>query len=247
MANAGPPVEVADGVLRCGTDHVNWYLVEGASDAYVVDAGFPTHWEELEGVLAARGRGPDDLAACLLTHAHPDHVGFAQRLAEEADVRVWLHEAGDARARDGGDPPLGGFLRNLWHPEIARYVIEIVRSDGTSVDPVTDHDTFDDGTGFDLPGSPEAIHLPGHTEGQVAYYLRDRDVLLCGDALATVDFETWNGHGPRLLPPWLNEDHDQARRSVETLETVGDVVLAPGHGDPWTGNLESAIRSLPKD
>ena len=87
------------------------------------------------------------------------------------------------------------------------------------------------------------IHVPGHTEGDVAFYLPDRDVFLCGDALATVDFETWQGNRPQLLPPWLNVDHAQARASLDHFESRGDVVLLPGHGDPWTGRLTETIRA----
>jgi len=66
-------------------------------------------------------------------------------------------------------------------------------------------------------------------------------VLCCGDALATVDFETWQGHRPQLLPAWLNVDHEQARASLHWFDDLGEVVLLPGHGDPWTGDLPGAI------
>lgn len=90
-------------------------------------------------------------------------------------------------------------------------------------------------------GQPRVIHVPGHTEDEVAFYLPDREVLFCGDALATVDFETWQGNSPQLMPSWLNVDHEQARESLTRLEPLGEVVLLPGHGDPWTGDLTEAL------
>ena len=101
---------------------------------------------------------------------------------------------------------------------------------------------LDDYRELDVPGKPAVIHLPGHTDGEVAFYLADRDVLSCGDALATVDFETWQGNTPQLLPRWLNVDHDQARSSLGALESLGEVLLLPGHGDPWTGDLADVLR-----
>ncbi len=242
MALLETQLDAVDGVHRCGSDRVNWYLVEENDGLTVVDTGFPTHWSQLLERLDAMGRDVAAIDACILTHAHPDHIGFAERL-REAGVPVWLHEADVQRARDGGDPPLGEFAKRLWRPAVARYLVEVVRSDGTAIPPVTGVETFSDGDELDVPGQPRVVHVPGHTEGEAAFWLPDRGVLLCGDALATVDFETWRGRSPRLLPAWLNRDHQQARRSLSKLESLGEVALLPGHGDPWTGRMADVVEN----
>ncbi|WP_267643217.1 MBL fold metallo-hydrolase [Haloarchaeobius amylolyticus] len=242
MATTERTVEIAEGVYRCGSQRLNWYLIEENDELTVVDTGFPTHWEGLIGQLDTLGYDLADIEACLLTHAHPDHIGFAAQLRERADLPVWLHPGDRERAQAGGQPPLGGFVKNLWRPAVLRYLIEVLQSDGTSIPPVRMTEPLEEGSDPDVPGQPQVIHLPGHTDGEVAFYLPDREVLLCGDALATVDFETWRGNSPQLLPPWLNVDDDRARESLARLESLGEVVLLPGHGDPWTGDLADAIR-----
>jgi glyoxylase-like metal-dependent hydrolase (beta-lactamase superfamily II) len=243
MASIETGPEIADGIYLCGSKHVNWYLIEENGALTVIDAGFPTHWQHFREQLHALDYSLSDIEACLLTHAHPDHIGFAERLRTKGDVPLWLHESGIQRAKAGGDPPLGGFVKNLWRPAVLRYFIEVFRSDGTSITPVTTVEPFDEGAALDVPGHPQAIHVPGHTEDEVVFYLPDREVLFCGDALATVDFETWEGNTPQLMPSWLNVDHEQAQESVRSLESIGEVVLLPGHGDPWTGDLSEAIRA----
>jgi glyoxylase-like metal-dependent hydrolase (beta-lactamase superfamily II) len=183
--------ELTEGVYRCGSDRVNWYLLEDDNALTVIDTGFPTHWQQFLHRLDELGYGRTDIEACLLTHAHPDHIGFAERLRETCGVPVWLHPADVQRARTGGEPPLGGLVKNPWRPAVLRYFIEVIRSDGTSIQPVQTVERLDDGRELDVPGKPAVIHVPGHTESEVAFYLPDRDVLFCGDALATVDFETW--------------------------------------------------------
>jgi glyoxylase-like metal-dependent hydrolase (beta-lactamase superfamily II) len=234
--------ELTEGVYRCGSDRVNWYLIEDDDALTVIDTGFPTHWQQFRKRLDGMGYDRTDIEACLLTHAHPDHIGFAERLRETCDVSVWLHPADVQRAQAGGEPPLGGMVKNIWRPAVLRYAIEVIQSDGTSIQPVQTVERFHNGQELDVPGQPVVIHVPGHTEGEGAFYLPDREVLFCGDALSTVDFETWQGNTPQLLPQWLNTDHDQARASLADLRSLGDVLLLPGHGDPWTGDLSDALR-----
>ena len=79
LAYAPAAAEVmADGVVRLGSDQVNWYLVEEAGVVTVVDAGLPRFRPQLEEGLRLLGRQPADVGAVILTHAHADHVGLAE-------------------------------------------------------------------------------------------------------------------------------------------------------------------------
>jgi glyoxylase-like metal-dependent hydrolase (beta-lactamase superfamily II) len=234
--------ELTEEVCRCGSNRVNWYLVEDDDSPTVIDTGFPTHWQGFLHRLDDLGHDRTDIEACLLIHAPPDHIGFAKRVRETCDASVWLHPADVPRAQAGGEPPLGGMIKNLWRPAILRYFIEVVQSEGTSIQPVRPVERVHDSRELEVPGMPVVIHVPGHTAGEVAFYLPDRDVPFCGDAPATVDFETWRDDTPQLLPQWLNTDHDRARASLSDLESPGDVLLLPGHGDPSTVDLTDALR-----
>src|SRR3712207_5707082 len=84
---------VAEGVHRVEDAYTNWYLVEDGSRLTVVDAGVPTSWGSFTGALNQLGFSPADVDAIVLTHAHFDHVGFAEKARSELGVPVWVHDA----------------------------------------------------------------------------------------------------------------------------------------------------------
>ena len=71
--------DVVGGVHRIGEYFVNWYLIEEGGRLTVVDAGLPASWRSLSDALQRIGRVPGDVEALVLTHAHFDHIGFAER------------------------------------------------------------------------------------------------------------------------------------------------------------------------
>src|SRR5262245_19062099 len=72
--------EVAPGVHRLGNSMVNYYVVEADGGLTLVDAGLPAFYRELEEFLRGRGKTVSDIDALLLTHAHGDHVGIAEKV-----------------------------------------------------------------------------------------------------------------------------------------------------------------------
>src|SRR5690606_15574799 len=94
-------MEVAPGVHRVGNAYVNCYLVEGGDRATLVDAGLPG----FRAQIAARLQ---DIAAVILTHAHPDHVGMAEEVRVGARAPVWVHEADAHMARTAKGHPRDG-------------------------------------------------------------------------------------------------------------------------------------------
>ena len=84
-------VEVASGVWHCWTKMVGWVLVVDGDEVMLVDTGYPGDWGRVVASLDSIGRTPADVAAVVLTHAHPDHLGSAQRFADH-QKQVLLHE-----------------------------------------------------------------------------------------------------------------------------------------------------------
>ena len=90
---------VADGIHRIEDAYTNWYIVEDEGALTIVDAGVPTSWNSLQEALGALGRRRTDVRALVLTHAHFDHIGFAERARTERGIPVYVHENDVPRAR----------------------------------------------------------------------------------------------------------------------------------------------------
>jgi glyoxylase-like metal-dependent hydrolase (beta-lactamase superfamily II) len=84
----GGHVQVADGVHRLTPGVCNFYLIENGGKLVLVDASAPRDWDLLVRILATMGRWLEDLDAVLITHAHSDHTGFAERARTTAEVPV---------------------------------------------------------------------------------------------------------------------------------------------------------------
>jgi glyoxylase-like metal-dependent hydrolase (beta-lactamase superfamily II) len=238
----GGRVQVADGLYRLTGGVCNFYLIEDGGKLVLVDAGAPRDWGLLVRTLASLGRGLDSLDAVLVTHAHSDHIGFAERARTTAEVPVWIHQADAAVA--GGAKPGGndGTARSyLLRVEFYRTLVSLARRGATRLIPVQEVSTFAEGEVLEVPGRPRVVHAPGHTPGCSALLLEGRRVLLTGDVLATRNPLTGRV-GPQIMPSGLNRDTPQALRSLDVLDGIPAEVLLPGHGEPWTEGAAEAAR-----
>jgi glyoxylase-like metal-dependent hydrolase (beta-lactamase superfamily II) len=235
-------VQVAEGVHRLTGGVCNFYLVEDGGKLVLVNAGAPHDWDLLVRTLATLGRGLGDLEAVLLTHAHSDHTGFAERARDTASVPVWIHQADEAQAK-GAKPAKndGRASAYLLRAEFYRTLFSLARRGATRLIPIRELSTFADGETLELPGRPRVVHAPGHTPGCAALLLEGRRVLLTGDMLATRNPLTGRV-GPQIMPSGLNRDTPMALRSLDALDTVTADVLLPGHGEPWTEGAPEAAR-----
>src|SRR5215210_92086 len=145
-----------------------------------------------DGILDAARELGRPIVRIALTHAHGDHVGSLDALAEalpQAEVSISARDArflGGDRTLDPGEPKSklrGGYPTTKTRP-------------GRELRP------------GDRVGSLEVVAAPGHTPGQVAFLdTRDR-TLIAGDAFSTLGgVETSAKVNPRFPLPTLATWH----------------------------------------
>jgi glyoxylase-like metal-dependent hydrolase (beta-lactamase superfamily II) len=234
-------LEVCAGVHAVEHAHTNCYLVEGDDGVTLVDAGFPATWDLVQRALRLIGRSVDDVRGLVLTHGHFDHVGFARRLQQEHGVEVWVHPADFALTRNPYryKPQEPRLLHPLTHPRGLPVLGAMVAAGALRVRGVDADHALVPGP-LALPGAPQVLHTPGHTDGSCVLFLPERRALLTGDALVTLD--PYNGRrGPRIVAPSATHDTAQSRASLAPLAELGVDHVLPGHGAPWTGGIASAV------
>jgi glyoxylase-like metal-dependent hydrolase (beta-lactamase superfamily II) len=232
---------VAEGIHRVADSYTNWYLVEEDGRLTVVDAGVPSSWASLHDALGKLGRRPSDVEALVLTHGHFDHVGFAERARAELGVPVYVHE---------NDAPLTAHPWRYDHersraPYFATrvralpIVATFLRHRAFWPHPVEQVIRYADGV-LPVPGAPHVVFTPGHTLGHCSLHFPERDAVIAGDALVTLDPYTGR-RGPRLVARAATVDSERNLRTLDALAATGARTVLVGHGEPWREGVESAV------
>jgi glyoxylase-like metal-dependent hydrolase (beta-lactamase superfamily II) len=233
-ADEGRTFEYARDVTRVATGFVNAYMIGTREEWVLVDTGLPGFARVIERAAEARFGPGARPAAIVLTHAHVDHAGNADRLALEWDVPVLAHPlempylTGESDYPPP-DPTLGGAIAQL--SRVFPYGGRALSAQLFSL------------SGDSIPGLRDWqwIHTPGHTAGHVSLYRRRDGTLIAGDAFVTLNMDSWVQLARRTPEPCnppapLTTDWDAARRSVENLAALEPRAAAAGHGLPIAGD-----------
>jgi glyoxylase-like metal-dependent hydrolase (beta-lactamase superfamily II) len=233
--------EVGPGVWHARAEHVSWTLITEGDEVTLVDTGWPGDRERVVASLERIGRSPADVAAIVLTHGHPDHLGSAAWFHREHDIPVWAHESEAANVRGERIEQVSPLrlLSMAWRRDVRVWLRDVARLGARKVERPGTVETFD-GRGLDVPGRPIPVHTPGHTSGHCALHLPDRGVLLAGDALMTAHGLA-DRTGPQLLPSFFQADLDQAMASLQLLAPLEAEVVVCGHGPAFDGSPAAAV------
>lgn len=233
---------VADGIHLLTHAHVNVYLIEDDDGVTVVDAGLPIMWSMLGDALEQIGRPPQDVRALVLTHGHFDHVGFARRMHQEWSVPVLVHPEDERLAAHPYryTPQRNRLLYPLLHPRSLPVIGAMAAAGALNVRGIRQTQALRADEAAAVPGRPQVIHTPGHTDGHVVLDLPDRGAVLSADALVTLDPYT-GIRGPQIVASAATKDTGQAMASLQAIAATGARSVLPGHGAPWNQGAGSAV------
>ncbi len=232
--------EIAPGVAIVPTLIANAYLVDSASWV-LVDACAPGNERRIQRAAERRfGRGSRP-RAILLTHGHFDHAGSAGLLADTWGIHVYVHSQELPYLTGGSLYPPFDLTSPGFFTRIARFFPTSTVNLGTRVSTLEPKQA--------MPGLPdwEMIETPGHTGGHVSFFRRSDAVLLAGDAVTTMNLDSFLGTVARrkrvCRPPVpATIDWKSARQSVEVLASLRPSLIAAGHGVPMRDAADELSR-----
>lgn len=242
--------DAAPGIHRVEDAFTNWYLVEQDGRLTIVDAGVPGSWASLSQAVGTVGRSLSDVEAVVLTHAHFDHMGFAERARRQLGVPVWVHENDVPLTRK---PRLYGRERTpLYYlatkPRALPIIAALLRERAFWPKPIGEVTRYRDEGELPVPGSPRILFTPGHTVGHCSLHLPGRDAVITGDAVVNLNPYT-GATGPQIVARAATADSHRNLRSLDAIADSGASTLLPGHGQVWrddaTAVVEQARRAGP--
>jgi hydroxyacylglutathione hydrolase len=193
-----------------GMTQANCYIVgcEETKLGAVIDPG-----AEGELILEAVEDSGLKITHVLLTHAHFDHMGAADEVAQATGAPLALHPGDLPLLKEGG----GAVFFGLPSPPIPKASIRLEADQEIGVGELI----------------LRVLHTPGHTPGHVTFYEPKHGAIFDGDVLFA------QGIGRSDLPGGSYED---LMRSIRGLLTLPDeTIVYSGHGPETTVRRERVM------
>jgi glyoxylase-like metal-dependent hydrolase (beta-lactamase superfamily II) len=176
-----------------------------------------------------------------MTHAHADHAGSLEDLAEEWEAPIYAHPL-EAPYLDGTaaypppDPSVGGGLMPAMSVLFPRAPFDV----SPFLKPLPEDHS--------VPDMPrwKWIHTPGH----ISLWRESDRALIAGDAIITTNQESVYAvlrqkpemHGP---PAYYTQNWTDAEKSVRRLADLNPEILITGHGHAMEGKqMRAALKNL---
>jgi glyoxylase-like metal-dependent hydrolase (beta-lactamase superfamily II) len=188
------------GILQC---NCSVFGDEQSREALVVDPG-----DEIDSVLRVIAKHGWKVTAIVITHAHIDHIGGAQKLKQATGAPVYMN-SNDTELQKMMKVQAGW----LGVPTPDAVEIDVAARDGDRL----------------MVGAAAVtvLHTPGHTQGSISLWMPSEGKLVAGDTLFR------DSIGRTDLP---GGDGRQIIRSIheKLLPLPDETVVIPGHGDTTT-------------
>ncbi|MDQ3248708.1 MAG: MBL fold metallo-hydrolase [Chloroflexota bacterium] len=222
---------IVPGLYGVATGPVNVFLLDTDDGLTLIDTGVAGSGEKILQAVRDLGKRPDDIRHILITHAHPDHVGGLAEIKQATGVPVYAHpfdigliEAGDASRPLTPTPAL-----------LQRILFRLVIQGSPSTFPAASvEQAVQDSDELPIAGGLRAIHAPGHSAGQLAFFWPQHGgVLFAADSCANL---------PVLGYSLGYEDFAEGKRTLAKLATLDFQVACFGHGNAITQGAADRFR-----
>ncbi|WP_258805805.1 MBL fold metallo-hydrolase [Pseudarthrobacter sp. NS4] len=242
---AGSVSEQAPGVYFVEGPASNWIVARDQTGFILIDSGYPADRPLVLESIRHLGLNPAGARAVLITHGHVDHTGSAAFFSTSYGTPILCapEELAHVQGKEKHQVRFSQVVVRAWRPRVFRWMVHVIQAGALTAKPAAQARAWDPGKLQTLPGSPEAILLPGHTPGSAAIFLPRAGAIAVGDSFV-------GGHplsravGPQMLHPMYHADPTAALAVLHRLYGVGTTVILPGHGPALHMPLAEALTML---
>jgi glyoxylase-like metal-dependent hydrolase (beta-lactamase superfamily II) len=210
--------QIVPGLYVIPLGGVNAFLID-SDELTLVDTGVPNSADTILEVVQAIGRESSDLRHILVTHCHPDHAGSLAELKRRTGALAYMHPVDAAITRTGKltlDLKPAPGMEDMFH--------ELIGFEGTEYEAAEVEHEVQDGDELPIAGGIRAIHVPGHSVGQLAFLWAEQGgVLFAADTASNM-----MGLGFSLG----YHDLEEAKRDLMKLAALDFEVACFSHGHP---------------
>ncbi|NPV05052.1 MAG: MBL fold metallo-hydrolase [Syntrophaceae bacterium] len=216
--------------------HVYALLHDGRVALFDTGMNIPETYRVLDEALAALGKTTKDIDRIFLTHFHADHCGTAGRLQEISGASVYLSQSDEMRLQyNNRHEELVERARHFFLPQglpqkAMDNLVKLMAVFRKATVPFRVDRHLEPGDTFTLGGRTiEVIAAPGHTAGQMCFYLPGEGILLAGDHILP-DIT------PNLSPDIFRLEYRPLRSFLDSLGAIRGLpvrMVWPAHGEPY--------------
>lgn len=182
----------------------------------LLEAGTPESFSNFKTCIESLGFTLKNLKSIIICHDAADHIGELKHLVEESGAKVYAHE-----------------LAVPWL--LKKMPFEMYSRDFE----VTNIDfKLKDGDILPVLGGLEIIHIPGHSQGHIAVYIKRDKVLFATDLIR---YSSGEFH---LTPPQYSKGYVSHIKSMIKVAKYDFDTLLVYHGEPLIGNAGNKYREF---
>jgi len=215
-------------------------FLHNSSEKILIDAGFPGTLPLIEDAVKALGLSLEGLNAIIITHSDIDHIGGLHELKEKyPSAKVYSSEI-EAQYISGKEKPIRlqyyennstllSDAQKQWMSNI-KGMFKFLKYVPVDI-------TFPKDESPNYFEDVEIIHTPGHLPGHISVYVKDKKILISGDAITV-------NNGELDINTTATIDLKTAIQSIKKLLSYEINEIVCYHGGVLKGNIRENINKL---